>query len=212
MTFGKAELKDFARGIEKEWLVTNGLGGFASSTILGANTRRYHGLLFAALHPPTERTLLLAKLEERVIIDEREYALSVNDTAHGLYPEGHRYLQQYSAHPLPTFLYSIQDVLIEKIVFMIYGRNTTVIKYNVYTGNEKQINLKITPLVNCRDYHHMTSRNQWPFNQHPENNGIVIEAYPGAPKLYLGGESAHYRQGSGYWFEGLHYIVEESRG
>ncbi|MDA8212300.1 MAG: amylo-alpha-1,6-glucosidase [Clostridia bacterium] len=212
MTFGKAELKDFGRAIEKEWLVTNGLGGFASSTILGANTRRYHGLLFAALRPPTDRTLLLAKLEERVCIENREFALGVNDTANGLYPQGHRYLQQFSTHPLPTYLYSIQDVLIEKIVFMVHGRNTTVIRYNVYTSPDKAIDLKITPLINCRDYHWLTRRNQWPFYQQPEGNGVVIEAFPGAPKLYLAGEGARYSQGPGYWFEGLHYIVEESRG
>ncbi|HEX3033418.1 MAG TPA: glycogen debranching enzyme N-terminal domain-containing protein, partial [Bacillota bacterium] len=76
MTFGKAEFKYFSRSIEKEWLVTNGLGGFASSTIVGANTCRYHGLLFAALKPPTDRSLVLAKLEERVRLKDREYELS----------------------------------------------------------------------------------------------------------------------------------------
>lgn len=212
MTFGKVELKDFRRAMGKEWLATNGLGGFASATIAGANTRRYHGLLFAALHPPVDRTLLLAKLDERICINGCEYSLGVNDTAHGLYPEGHHYLHQFSTHPLPTFLYSIEDVLLEKIVFMVYGQNTTVIRYNIYTANNREFKVKITPLVNCRDYHGMIRRNNWPFSQDAAADRVAIEAYPGAAKLYLAGENARYLQGPGYWFEGMRYPAEEARG
>lgn len=212
MTFGKAEFKDFPRAIEKEWLVTNGLGGFASSTILGANTRRYHGLLFAALRPPGDRTLLLTKLEETLFIADRKYELSVNDTAGGQIPQGHKYLQQFNSQPFPTFQYSVEDVLIEKTVFMAHEQNTTVVRYRVFTDRVTPISLEIMPLINCRDYHHMTKRNNWPFVRQNGAGGVEVEAYPGAPKLYLAGETIEYRSGPGYWYERMRYVQEAQRG
>ena len=62
-------------GLQKEWIITNGIGGYASSTIIGANTRRYHGLLVAPLNPPARRTLILSKLDESVEIEEKKYNL-----------------------------------------------------------------------------------------------------------------------------------------
>ncbi|HEX3032660.1 MAG TPA: glycogen debranching enzyme N-terminal domain-containing protein, partial [Bacillota bacterium] len=211
-TFGTRDLQDFSRAGEKEWLVTNGLGGFASATAVGANTRRYHGLLFAALRPPAERILLLSKLEERITVRDQEYSLYVNDTAGGPLPGGNHYLQQFKPFPVPSFVYGFEDIIVEKTIFMVHGQNTSVVGYRIVAPEDVTVTVNITPLINCRDYHHMTRRNHWPFNQQAKRDGTRIEAYPGALHLYLSGLGLKYSLGPGYWYEGMRYEEEVRRG
>jgi len=210
--FGLAEMKDYDRAMEKEWLVTNGLGGFASSTVCGANARKYHGLLFAALQPPVERMLLLAKVEEEITIDGQTYHLGVNHTAGGIHPRGYRYLQHFRLDPLPTFVYAVENIILEKTIFMVHGENTTIIRYQVDSGDTREIKIKLVPLINYRDYHHITHRNDWPFQQEAAGNGVTIEAFPDAVKLHLGGEGVVYHPGVGYWYQGMYYPIENRRG
>ena len=107
IAFGADVCGDWSRATSKEWLETNGLGSYASSTIVGANTRRYHGLLIAALRPPTQRTLLLSKLEDTLAVGDAEYDLSCNQYPGAIYPQGHRYLREFRLDPFPTFVYEI---------------------------------------------------------------------------------------------------------
>ena len=211
MHFGRADTKSFARGTEKEWLVTNGIGGYASSTIIGANTRKYHGLLMAAINPPTCRTLLLAKVEEEVEINNQTYYLSTNETVGGIYPKGFLHIQRFIKSPIPRFTYSIGDIFIDKHVFMVQGQNTTVIRYKILNPHGKKLKLKVNPLVNYRDYHTTIRKNEWPFIQQQEGNGFSIEAFAGADKLHLISDKADYFK-AGYWYEGMKYYIEESRG
>src|SRR3954451_10759756 len=113
----------------REWLETNGLGGFASSTIVGMNTRRYHGLLTAATNPPVGRVLLLSKVEETLIVSGKHYDLSVNRYPGAVYPQGYRFLKEFRLDPFPVFKYQIDNLEIEKRVFMPHGENTTVVEY-----------------------------------------------------------------------------------
>src|ERR1700694_4842089 len=91
--------------LRREWLETNGLGGFASSTIIGLNTRRYHGLLIAATKPPTGRMLLLSKLEETLAAGANRYELSANQYPGVIHPEGYQYLERFELDPFPVFTY-----------------------------------------------------------------------------------------------------------
>jgi predicted glycogen debranching enzyme len=91
----------------REWLETNGLGGFASSTIVGLNTRRYHGLLVAATHPPVGRIVLLSKIDETLVIDGRRFDLSVNQYTGLIHPQGHQLQTSFKLNPFPTFTYRI---------------------------------------------------------------------------------------------------------
>jgi len=90
-----------------EWLETNGLGGFASSTVIGLNTRRYHGLLTASTTPPTGRVLLLSKLEETVVVDGQRYELAANQYPGAIYPQGYQYLKEFRLDPFPVFIYRV---------------------------------------------------------------------------------------------------------
>lgn len=212
MIFGRNELGIFERGSDKQWIVANGLGGYASSTVLGANTSKYHGLLFASLRPPGERTLLLAKLEEEISVAGKTYLLGSNHTGTGIYPNGHIYLQSFELRPYPTYTFALEGVILEKVIFMVRGANTTVVRYTVYCAEGTSVKFTVTPMVNCRHFHHTTKRNDWPFNRSAHERSVVIEAYPGAPKLKLYSDQASYVPGPGYWFEGIYYKHEDQRG
>src|ERR1043165_6476860 len=113
---GPEILGDLKAATSREWLETNGIGGFSSSTIVGLNTRRYHGLLTAATQPPAGRCVLLSKLEETLLVDGRHYDLSSNQYPGAVYPQGHRYLREFRLDPFPIFTYEVEGIEVEKRV------------------------------------------------------------------------------------------------
>ncbi len=173
MIFGKSAWRDYDCGIEKEWLVTNGLGGYASATIIGANTRKYHGLLVAALNPPVQRTLFLAKLDERVEIGEKVYNLATNQTVDGITEAGFTFLQQVDLTLFPVFDYSLADILLSRQVFMLHEKNTTVILYRIYNGACPAL-LRLIPLINCRNFHWVLRRGRINFCRQSTLRGVAL--------------------------------------
>src|SRR4051812_24983844 len=115
--------------ISKEWIVTNGLGGYSSSTIIGANTRRYHGILIASLKPPTERRVFVSKVEERIVLDNHEFKLSTNEYPGTVHPEGFHFIKRFDRDPLPTTLFKLGEAELLKTIFMVQGSNTTIVEY-----------------------------------------------------------------------------------
>src|SRR5262249_33106512 len=153
---------DLESALRREWLETNCLGGFASSTITGLNTRRYHGLLTAATKPPVGRLLLLSKLEETLVIDGKRYDLSVNQYPGVVHPRGFDFLREFRLDPFPIFLYQADGVEIEKRVFMVHGENTTVVEYELRSLDRDPLpecTLELRPLIGFRDYHGTTHAN-----------------------------------------------------
>src|SRR6266567_7707257 len=154
---------DLETALPREWLETNGLGGFASSTIIGLNTRRYHGLLVAATKPPVGRLVLLSKLEETFFIEGQAFELSANRYPGVVHPQGFRYLKQFRLDPFPVFTYEVEGIEIEKSVFMIQGENSTVVHYELKKNNHpespKNLWLELRPLIAFRDYHSTTHEN-----------------------------------------------------
>src|SRR3982751_6238380 len=128
---GQEIVSDFAAGTSREWLETNGLGGYASGTVSGAHTRRYHGLLVAATKPPVGRMVLLSKFEETVVIDGERFELSTNQYPGSVHPEGYRSLAGFRLDPFPVWTYKAGGVEIEKKVFMVHGENTTVASWTI---------------------------------------------------------------------------------
>lgn len=209
--FDRRILADYDRARRHEWLLTNGLGGYASSTVVGANTRGYHGLLVASHPPGLTRTLLLAKLEEELQLGEQTYPLSVNQYRDVLHPQGHQLLETVRLDPAPLATYAVQDVHVRKRVRMVEGRNATVVTYAV-RGNPHPLPLRLAPLVACRDFHlRMRADGPWKFQQEWVNGTLILEALARAPKLYLRCEPATYAP-TGWWYRGLRYEEEEARG
>ena len=152
------QLASFDEAIKKEWLVTNGLGGYASSTILGVNTRKYHGLLVAALHPPGNRTVCLAKLDEDILVGNEVYRLGVNEFQHDVFPQGYVFLNEFSVSPFPKFVYRAQNVEVGKTIFMPTGKNATAVVYRVVNENCADVKIRVYPLLNCRHFHTVVDR------------------------------------------------------
>ncbi|MGE5416459.1 MAG: amylo-alpha-1,6-glucosidase [Acidobacteriota bacterium] len=198
-------------GKTREWLLTNGIGGFAGSTISGINTRRYHGLLVASLKPPVDRRVTLAKLEEEIHIDGRKFSLFSSETLGGFSGRGFDYLQEFRRFPLPTYVYRIEDVFIEKEIMLVHGENTALIRYQVLNENSRRVKLNILPLITCRDYHHLTRKNTWPFRTFGTDTGVAVAAYEGSPVLYLSSDEARCTK-TGYWYYNLFYETEAFRG
>jgi len=157
--FDQNTLRDLNAALSREWLETNGIGGFSSSTIVGLNTRRYHGLLTAATKPPVGRLVLLAKLEETLVIDGRRYDLSANQYSGAIHPRGFEFQSGFRLDPFPTFNYKIEDLRLTKRVFMVQGENTTVVQYELSGDKQAEIRLEVRPLVAFRDFHSTTHEN-----------------------------------------------------
>lgn len=197
---------DAARRLE--WLETNGLGGFATSTLAGMNTRRYHGLLTAALKPPVGRFLLLSKLEETLAADEGRYELSTNQYPGVIHPPGHRYLTAFSRNPFPTFHFQAGGVALDKQVFMPQGENTVVVTYTASCACE----LEVRPLIAFRDFHSTTHRNG-ALNPNVElAPGVVsMQPYADLPRLYLAHNAAS-AGATGDWYLNFEFDLERQRG
>lgn len=210
MEFGKSNWITYEQGIKKEWLLTNGIGGFSASTIIGANTRRYHGLLTASLKPPVQRHLILSKIDEAIEIDGETFNLHSFSTG-AFEMKGFNHLQRLVFDPLPTFVYSIGDVIIEKTVCMVFGENTVVICYRIING-ESRLKLRLSPLVNFRDYHHLAHKYHMRFRQSPFNGGTIIKPYEQDIGIDLSCPGEIYTPLEDCWFEGMFYHIEQERG
>src|SRR5215831_18813838 len=155
--------RDLGVAVTREWLETNGIGGFSSSTVIGLNTRRYHGLLTAATKPPVGRFVLLSKLEEALVIDGRRYELAANQYPGVVHPQGFNYQTGFRLDPFPVFIYEVEGGKLEKSVFMVQGQNAIVVQYEMCAlpdgWTSVPIELEIRPLIAFRDYHGTTHEN-----------------------------------------------------
>jgi predicted glycogen debranching enzyme len=209
--------KDILQSVDsaagREWLETNGIGGFACSTVIGLNTRRYHALLTAALHPPTGRTVLLSKLEETLIVDGQRYDLSTNRYSGAVHPKGYLHLESFRLDPFPTSTFSVADVEVEKVLFMVHGENTTVIQYRVRNRENRRVLLELRPLIAFRDYHGLTHENsaleRSVFLDH--ENIFSVQPYSDQPRLYFAHDAGSINT-QGYWYRNFEYAVEQERG
>jgi predicted glycogen debranching enzyme len=211
--FGQDLCGNLEAATRREWLETNGIGGFASSTLPGINTRRYHGLLVAATKPPVGRFVLLSKLEETLLIDGEPVDLSANQYSGVVHPHGFRYLKQFRLDPFPVFSFEVNGVQIEKTIFMVHGENTTVMQYEIKsTGNSKTVELELRPLIAFRDYHSLTHENGAIDGRVNTQPGLAnISPYPGLPALYLAHDRATV-ENTGHWYRNFQYEVERERG
>jgi len=211
--FGKDVCCNLDYGLRREWLETNGIGGFASSTINGCNTRRYHGLLVAATKPPVGRLVLLSKFEETLAVNGRAYQLSTNRYPGVVHPQGFQFLTQFRLDPFPIFTFSVGGVEIEKKLFMVQGENTTIIKYQLVNApSAVHVQLELRPLIAFRDYHSLTHENG-AINGRVDTQMelISVSPYAGLPSFYLTNDAAEI-ESSGNWYRNVEYDAERERG
>ncbi len=198
---------------QREWLITNGLGSYASGTVCDARTRTYHGWLVAALNPPTERTLLLSHLEATLVIDGLAHNLGTNFWADGLViPKGYCYLESFSLEPVPTWLWREKTWQLQRQICLPHGQQQVLIHYQ-YQGSELGT-LHLRPLIGDRNFHHQqNARDGWCFSQLVGKQQVSFQAI--APRLgtawNLWWSQGEYRQES-YWYWRYFYPEEQRRG
>jgi predicted glycogen debranching enzyme len=212
LDWGREICGDLEVAERREWLCTNGLGGFASGTIAGSLTRRYHGLLVAALAPPLGRTLVVAKLEEDVAYAGGVWALGTNRWADGtVAPHGFREIERFRLDgTTPVWSYACGDALLDKRVWMEPGANTTYVRYEVRRVVGPLV-LSLRALVNHRDYHATTQAGGWRLRVVPVEHGLRVEAFDGAVPVWLlapGGE----REVAHAWYRRFALPRERERG
>ncbi|MFX1368825.1 MAG: amylo-alpha-1,6-glucosidase [Promethearchaeota archaeon] len=187
----EADLK-LNRAVTFEWLYTNGLGGYASSTIVGLNTRGYHGLLVSSLNPPVNRWLTLSRLDEVIASSSGEVNLSTEQTSKGVVNRGYRLLKRFELNPMPQMTYATETVQLDKTVFMAYRKNLTVVNYEI--KNTEEAVFTVTPVQTCREYHGRPSKLEFtPEVEALDNHSFLsFDDRPNTPWMYSYSPDAEY--------------------
>ena len=211
LTLPRSDFVDQDSALAREWLVTNGLGGFACGTVAQANTRRYHGLLVAALAPPGERTLMVAKLDAMVSYQERQYELACNEFADGTTaPLGFAYLSAFHLEDgMPVWTYALADARLEERIWMAHGRNTTYVSFTLRHATAA-VDLALLPLCTYRDYHAHT-QGGWTLDVAAEARGCHVTAHTGARVYRLLIDRGRFLPGAD-WYWHFRQRVEAERG
>ena len=214
MTFnyGREICGNLSTAQSREWLITNGIGGYGCGTISGVITRCYHGLLIAALNPPLKRTLLLSKLDETIQYDYQTYSCFTNRWFDGtISPQGYLNIESFRLEgTIPVWTFACGDALIEKRIWMQQGENTTYTRYTFKRGS-KSLQLSIKALVNYRDHHGTTQSGQWKMGVEEVPQGLCVTPYPEATPFYLWVQGAEVTLNY-HWHLGYDLSMERYRG
>ena len=198
-------------GLKKEWLITNGIGGFASSTVIGANTRKYHGLLVAPIEPPARRYLILSKVDESIELDGKKYELYTN-VCKNYISKGYKLQTGFEKVYVPQFTYKVEDTEIKKEICMEYGKNTVGILYKVKNGKQKA-KLTLAPILNYRDFHCMNTNHTFDLRQDVKENKVkVIVDNNISHPIYMKVNNSKYYKHDNDIFWNMFYLEEEKRG
>jgi len=210
IAFGREVVGNPLLSSNLEWLVTNGMGGYASGTVSGILTRRYHGLLIASLNQTLQRMLLVAKLDEEVVYDGESYSLAANRWKSGeIAPEGYQHIECfYFDGAIPVWHIACGDLLLEKRIFMEQGQNTTYTRYKVLRASET-LKIKISALVNYRSFHASTRGTNWRMSVVATQNGMEIKPYEKATPFYLFSDKGEAISSHEWYYD---YFLEKEAG
>jgi predicted glycogen debranching enzyme len=205
--------RDFARSSRLEWLETNGTGGFAMGTVAGVNTRRYHGLLVGAVRPPTDRFVLLSRVEETVTVDGRDHDLGVAQYPGAIHPRGYLSLESFRIDPFPIWTYVVGGAIVEKQLLLVHGKQTVVLQYRT----NRECRLRVRPLLAYRGFHALTRENEAidrrlvHERRSPDSASMLVTPYAGLPTLAIHHGGSASNEGA-CWFRDAEYLVELDRG
>lgn len=207
----KYEKIEFEKALKQDWIVTNGIGGYSSSSILGINTRKYHGLLVAPLNPPENRCLILSKVDESFESGGKEYPIYSN-IGKNYISKGYKHLVSFEKEYIPIYTYEVDGALIKKYICMDHGKNTVCVLYNI-KNNDKRTKFKIAPIINFRDFHATTPNAKFELKQHIKDTKVkVIINNQEQNPIYMRTSEGKYVEHYNDTFNNMYYIEEEKRG
>jgi predicted glycogen debranching enzyme len=203
---------DLSQALRREWLETNGLGGYASSTIICCHTRKYHGLLVANLDEPGGRFVLLSKCEDSIVIDAREYFLTIHKYPLTYHPENKNYLNEYSQEIAPHFTFHIGNTVLHKELMLLPEENTLLIRYHLKKA-DASLHLKVRPFLAYRNIHELAAEND-SLGRETEiiSRGVAISPYEGMPSLFMEVGGAYDYHPQPLWYRDFEYEEEQKRG
>jgi len=210
-SFEKEVLEQLEKGTEYEWLESNQLGAYASSTIIGLNTRRRHGLLSIPYGKSSNKAVVLSKLEESVFIDNQLFEISVNRYSDSIFPQGYQFIEKFEMNPFPITHFKIVDRLLQKTIFLIHNENTLVVRYEL-KNQGRPVKLVIKPFLAGRDSQKLTT----------ESQGLNTDSYLGqnfvrwAPKVDMPILNVHFNRGefipATLWYHNFYYSKDNQPG
>ncbi len=211
MKIAAKDCRNLDRALSLEWLETNGRGGFASGTVAGANTRRYHALLLTARKPPSERFVLVNHLEEWLDIDGQAIPLSTNLYPGAVYPTGYEHCLEFSTDPWPTWTFDCNGITIQREILSIHGRDMVMVRWQLIGKKPSRAVLRVRPKLTGRDYHVTHHENGSLSTEAQVGNGMVLwhpySALPPVRAFHAGG----YRH-EPHWYRRLQFPLEQQRG
>ena len=197
--------------LEKEWLITNSRGSYVSGTIIGCNTRRYHGILIAALRPPVERIVTVSNLLESVKIGEKSYDISSFEFSDCIHPQGFRYLKKFRSDSGVHFYYDLDGVELEKSIYLCYETDKVIVSYGIKGLNGKTASITVSPMLVLRDFHAMQN-SATQLNVRYENEIVTVHHFdPNGPAAHMSMDGGYFEQDSNWWYS-MKYRVDAFRG
>jgi predicted glycogen debranching enzyme len=213
ITQTQEQISRLEESIKKEWLITNGIGGYASSTVPAINTRKYHGLLIAALNPPGNRTVCVSKLDEDLFFGGDVYRLGSNNFLDTIYPQGFKLISQFSLAPYPTYTYEVAGVKLTKTIFMPQGKNVVYAIYQITNSNKEEGKILIYPILSCRYFHDVASKHDKSMSFKQTSKGSQVEVYfPSQNATVMCQCTEGTFNGDINWVEKIVYQVDASNG
>ena len=212
LDFTRDECLNLERALRYEWLETDGLGGYAASSILDCHTRKYHGLLVSPLPALNGKFVLLSKLEASLVVEGKTFRLSTNKYPGVFDPTGHQYIERFSYELHPTTLYRVGDIQFKRSLMLVRGEPTVLVKFDLLAA-ELPVKLHLQPLLAYRNIHALTRSNlDLHVKTFVEKDYYKIEPYAGMPPLYLDMSAPSQFHAGPMWLQNIEYLKERSRG
>jgi len=208
LIFSKKEV-ELGSAKSKEYLLANGLGGYSSSTIIGMNTRKYHGLLVSSMDNTPERYIFLSKFEEELLVDNKSFSLSTNEYPNAIHPSGYKFMESFVYNIFPTFNFKVDNIEVSKSIVVPHMHNAIIVSYKI--NSDRACKLKIRPFVNSRKIHSLTKDTSVNFSQSVNKNNVVIKPSNIQAAIILGSDKASYFEDSNWYFK-MEYEQEFQRG
>jgi len=211
LTVSKKTLQNFYQSSKIEWLETNGMGGWASSSINGSNSRKYHGLLVASANQPHGRYVMLSKLDEKILTPKGEFALHTNKYRETIFPNGYQHLKSFRKNLFPEFIYEVEGIKLKKTIAAPQGEQTTLLIYEVMEADH-DFEMELTPLLAAREYH-QTAQANGAINHkgHFSNGTLQYKPYDALPEVYISIPGSEYLARPD-WYHHFEYLQDKERG
>ena len=213
LTFDKSELGNLEYSLQREMLATDRKGGYMSTTIVGCNTRKYHGLMVAPIDETDEAYVLLSSLDETIIQHDQSFNLALHRFKGVYEPRGHKYITDFEYTPTPTITYRVGGVILRKELLWIHKRTQLMIRYTLVDAHS-ETTLRLRPFFAFRNKHSLSKANMEANGRsYPVQGGVKCKLYEGFPWLYLQTNKADAEfVAAPDWYYGFEYPEEIKRG